>query len=817
MHHLSTRVTTTDRRHAGIQRHDELTIADLLLLLRRRRKQIAIITASCFVLGVLVCVLMTPKYEGKAVVEIQKTSADMLGLQSMMAGNADGPGDALNANLDLQTEAEILKSDELALKVIEDLHLDKTRDFQPKWSPIGWIMRLVRSTSPPDAVGATLENSPKRRNLALKVFAAHLKVEPRSGTRLIEIRYYHSDRTVAPAVANDLVRALKDYGFQTRHAATSESSEWLNVQLADLKKQTQDLQAKVVNLQKDTGVYSLGTDSQGRDQVYSSTLDRLQQATTVLTAATSNRIMKGAVYQTAKNADPELISSLAGGGLTGASSGVQNSFSLLQTLRSQQALLQAQLAQDSSKFGSDYPKLADERSSLQSVTKAISDEVERIGRRAENDYRAAQEEEDHLRAVYSQSKMEAERLNDKTIEYGIAKQEADDSRGLYDDLFKRLKEAGVIEGFHSTNIAIVEPGRVPAGPAKPNIPIYLGVSLLAGLFLGVSGALFTDSVDTNIQSIGDIEQLTGSSLLAVLPEFGKSNRTWLPRGAKLFSDQSPNVVTAPATPFAEALRGLRTKLLHSRTAVPFKVILVTSSVPGEGKSTVSANLAALLARSGKRVLLVEADMRNPPSFIKVMNSLREEEQSEKYLIIPPKRTLRDQVATQVPDQTPSKADSPSEPGLKEYEKDFSSELSVLLSDEELQSVTKKGLPGMEILRAGPTPRFPAELLDSDRMRGLLEDWKLCFDYIVLDSPPLLAVTDAAVLSHMADVTLLVARPGYTTSKGLKHALELIEVNKETNVGVVLNAVDRRSASYSDYYGYPRSALQIQTKEKRSHV
>ncbi len=815
MHHLSTRAITVDRRQAGIQRRDELTIADLLLLLGRRRKQIAITTAGCFLLGILVCLFMTPKYEGKAVVEIQKTSPDMLGLQSMMAGNADGPGDALNANLDLQTEAEILKSDELALKVIEDLHLDKTRDFQPKWSPIGWIMRLVPSTSPPDAVGATLENSPKRRNLALKVFAAHLKVEPRSGTRLIEIRYYHSDRVVAPAVANGLVRALKDYGFQTRYAATSESSEWLNGQLADLKKRTQDLQAKVVNLQKDTGVYSLGTDSQGRDQVYSSTLDRLQQATTVLTAATSNRIMKGAVYQTAKNADPELISSLAGGSLTGASAGVQNSFSLLQTLRSQQALLQAQLAQDSSKFGSEYPKLADERSSLQSVTKAISDEVERIGKRAENDYRAAQEEEDHLRAVYTQSKMEAERLNDKTIEYGIAKQEADDSRSLYDDLFKRLKEAGVIEGFHSTNIAIVEPGRVPAGPSKPNVPIYLGVSLLAGVFLGVSGALFIDSVDTNIQSIEDIEQLMGSSLLGILPEFGKPNRTWLPRGARLFSDQSLNVVTAPATPFAEALRGLRTKLLHSRTAVPFKVILVTSSVPGEGKSTVSANLAALLARSGKRVLLVEADMRNPPSFIKVMNSLTEEEQSEKYLFVPPKRALRGQVVAQVP--APSNVDSPSEQGFKEHEKDSSSELSILLSDEELQSVTKKGLPGMEIMRAGPAPRFPAELLDSDRMRGLLENWKLSFDYIVLDSPPLLAVTDAAVLSHMADVTLLIARPGYTTSKGLKRALELIEVSKETNVGVVLNAVDRKSASYSDYYGYPSSTLQIQTKEKRSHV
>ena len=601
-------------------------------------------TAICFLLGILVCVFMTPRYEGRAVVEIQKTSADMLGLQNMMAGSSDGPNDALNANLDLQTETEILKSDELALKVIKDLHLDQTRDFQPKWSPIGSIMRLFPSSGSPDAPGATLEESPQRRSSALKVFSAHLKVEPVPGTRLIDIRYYHSDRKVAPAVANDLVRALKDYGFQTRFAATSESSEWLNGQLADLKQQTQKLQAKVVNLQKDSGVYIMGTDAQGRDQIYSSTLDRLQQSTTAMTSATSNRIMKGAVYLVAKNGDPELISGLAGGSLMGASPGVQNSFSLIQTLRSQQAELEAQLAKDSSKFGSEYPKLADERSSLESVKKEISEEVDRIGKRAANDFRAAQEAEDRLKSVYVERKAEADRLNDKTIEYGIAKQEADDSRNLYDDLFKRLKEAGVIQGFRSSNISVVEPGRVPASPAKPNVPVYLTVSLMAGLFLGVCGALFTDSVETNIQSIEEMEQLMGSPLLAVLPKFGIPGRRWLPN--KVFPAHSLNVLDSPATPFAEALRGLRTKLLHSHSTIPYKVILVTSSVPGEGKSTVSANLAALLARSGKRVLLVEADMRNPPSRIKVVSSVAEGESPDKFEVIPPKRALRGQDVAQ---------------------------------------------------------------------------------------------------------------------------------------------------------------------------
>jgi uncharacterized protein involved in exopolysaccharide biosynthesis len=166
----------------------ELTIADLFLILRRRRTQIAITTGVFLLLGVIACLLTTPKFEGKAVLEIPKTSADMLDVQNMMAGaTPDGPSDALDANLDLQTEAEILQSDALALKVIEELHLDKTRDFQPKQSlnPIALVMRLFPSSSTPDATGASLEDSPQRRTSALNVFAAHLKVEPVAGTRLI--------------------------------------------------------------------------------------------------------------------------------------------------------------------------------------------------------------------------------------------------------------------------------------------------------------------------------------------------------------------------------------------------------------------------------------------------------------------------------------------------------------------------------------------------------------------------------------------------------------------------------------------------------
>lgn len=701
----------------------------------------------------------------------------MLGLENIMAGASDGPADALNANLDLQTQSEILESDALALAVIKELHLDKTKDFQPFWNPFSWLLNLISPSGPADAPGASLEDSPVRRTSVLKTFAWNLKIKPVAGTRLIDIRFKHSDPKIAAATVNALMAALKNYGFETRYTATSESSDWLGGQLSDLKTQSENLQAKVVGLRKDSGIYSLGTDSQGHDQVYSETLDRLQQVTTALSGATSNRIMKGAVYQAVKGGDPELISQLAGSSLAVASPAVQNSFTLLQSLRSQQSTLQSQIAQDSAKFGPSYPRLAEERSSLQSVNNAISEEVRRIGERAENDYSAAQTAEQKLQAEYRERKADAEKLNDKTIEYGIAKQEADDSRGLYEDLFKRLKEAGVVEGLRSSNITVVEPGRPPAKPSVPYPPIWLPAALLLGLFFGACAALLMDVMDDKITSFEGVEQLLGASLLGVLAAVPRKPvglpaqvRNRLGAGEPTDSGQTMLWVNEPATAFAESLQSLRTRLLLSRSTAPPKVILVTSSVPGEGKSTVSANLSSLLARSGKQVLLVQADMRNP-SLIGRFDDLQ---------IYP-------------------------------------NGLSVLLTDSstDLADSARETPYGMQVLLAGPPPPYPAELLGSERMHRLIESWKLQFDFIVLDSPPLLAVTDAEVLSRFADITLLLARPGVTTRTSLRRGYEMLTADKETKVGIVLNAVDMKSAGYDEYFGYSGSTYYANSGDKVS--
>lgn len=748
------------------QPSSDLTVGAIFAVFRQRRRIIATTTGTLFFLVAIYCLTVTPHYRSTAVIEVQPSSADLLGLESLMASQPSGMGDALNASLDLQTEVEILQSDTLALKVIKDLNLETTKDFQPHWSPIGAALGIFSPKGVTDPSTASLEDAPGRRAYVTKVFSSHLKVKTVAGTRLIEINYTDAAPKIAAAVVNDLTRALVDYGFNTRNAATNQTTEWLGTQMSDLKSQAHDLQARVVALQRNAGVYSLGEDSQGRDQLYSSTLDQLQQATNALTAATSNRIMKGALYETIRNGDPDMISGLAGAGPLNSNS-TQSSFTLLQNLRTQQAAAAAQLAQDTSKFGPAYPKLTDERSNLDSLDRSIDAEVHRIGERAKNDYEAARDAEANLQNVYNQRKEEAEKSNDRAIEYAIAKQEADNSRGLYEDLSKRLREAGVIEGLRSSNISVVSPAKVSSKPSSPNPPIYLAAATLFGLFFGACAALYSDMTDETIRSFDFFENYLGLRLEAVLPSVASSNEKWFHRIALYggFGDVSGTAATPvsvlqqPATAFAEALRMLRTYIVASHSAPSPRVILVTSAAPREGKTIIASNLAILLAQAGRRVLFVDSDLRHG-------------------------RQIR------FPDPS-----SGTVPGL-----------SKLLLDphQTMQQNEVSKCANLQMVPTGPPTESPAELLTSDRWRELIGQWRESFDYVVMDSPSVLDVTDALILSEYADTTLLVSRYGLTIKNAIARAAHMLASSSETKLMVILNDVDRSSVSYSDYFGYAGS-------------
>ena len=723
------------------------TLRDLLRILHRRKRAVVVTASVVFLLAVCACIFMTRRYTAISVIQLEKSS-DSLGLDTLMGAAGGGASDALSVNIDLQTQANILQSEALALKVIRDLNLEQNDDFKPHFSPLGWLTGLLSPRGPADPVHASLEDSPGRRGRVVRAFSSNLKVKVTAGTRLLEVDYTNRDPKVAAAVVNHLVQALIDYTFQTKFIATNQVSHWLEGQLGDLRKQSEQLQTRVVALQQGSGIFGVGgTDPQGKPVMYSPVLDRLQQSTAQLSQAQMNRVLKASVAEVVKTGNAELISQLSGTSIAG-SSGVINSLALIQNLRLQEATLQAQIDQDASQFGSAYPKLIQERASMKGVQQSLQQEIERTAERSRNDLKVATQAERGARAAYENDRSEAEKLNDKSIEYAILSKEANQSQDLYQDLLKRLKEAGILEGLHSSNVTVVDQASAPARPSKPQVPLYLILGAGLGAFFGCCAALLIDAVDNKIQGAEEIDALQ-IPLLGIAPQIESSKS-----GARAIMLDARHNDAA----FGESVRRLRSGLLISRSGRPPQVLLVSSASPGEGKSTLALNLAASLSQYEKKVLLVEADMRRP--------------------------VLRKRLGLQGGDG-----------------------LSVLLSDRDSPNaiVAVPDNPNLYLLPGGPTPPYPAELLGSPRMQALMEEWRTEFDFIVVDSPPVLPVTDAQLLEEMADATVLLARVGFTSRAALERAYKLLLLHRKDAarpaIGVLLNFVARSSSAYYGYYGY----------------
>jgi succinoglycan biosynthesis transport protein ExoP len=723
----------------------ELTLREIAAMLARRRAIIYMSVAIFFLLSILALIFSTQRYKSVGEIELQKDSTGSLGLQT---DTGDAPSDALEVNMIIQTQAQILQSDSLALRVIEDLHLEPTEDFRQKWAPIGFVLGLFSHSGPADPKGASLENSPHRRMRLLKIFHRRLTVKPIAGTRLIDVEFLSPDPELAALVVNHLLQGLIEKGFQSRYDATMQASSWLGSQLDDLRNKTHELQARVVKLQQEAGVFALGeVDKDGKDQVYNPTVEKLQMASQAEAQAQSNRILKGAINEVAKSGNAELLSGLAGNTLSGgsASAGTGTSFNLIQNLRMQEATLQGQLQELSAKFGPAYPKLGELRGNLNAVQGSIRAEVARVAARAYNDFVVAEQTEQKTRQDFYTNKSKAEALNNKTIEYLMVRQEADETRSVYDEMSKHLKESGLLAGLRSTNISVVDWGKPGDKPAKPVIPLYLIGSIVLGLVFGIAVALLRDVTDPSIQDLRQITRELGPAPLCALP-FQKEKAA-LTVGMGWAAKSALPALDSPRSLFVESLRSLRTSLMLSRSGAPPASVLVTSPLTGEGKSFVSLNLAIVFAQQGKRVLLCDANLRHP--------------WLHRNLEINPDVGLSTVLAGLSPD--------------------FGAAAIIPVHE----------VPGLFLLPAGPLPPYPAELLASHQMATLVKMWEMQYDLVILDAPPVLQFTDSVVLSTMVNSVLLMARHQKTPLPALEKSYRMLDDVQSSNgrkINIVINGV-----------------------------
>src|SRR5580693_7094600 len=720
--------------YSGVPTQDSLLREYMRVLIKSKW---IVITSVALVVGVVAISTLrsTPIYEAVGSIAINKVDPVTFNLK-----DSSSSVDYYDPT-DMDTEVRILKSDLLALQVIRQLNLDKQPEFEAKGKTSSPSLEMTTDALQPDSA---------KTSAALANFKSNLQVSLVPNTRIIEIRYRSPDKNIAARVVNTLANTYVEQNFKTRFESTMQASDWLSKQLVDLQIKVETSQEKLVKYQKEHEI--LGIDE--KQNITTAKLDELNRE---LTSAESARMEKESIYHLVQAGDADSITAAAG--VEGSTKGSSGNSPLLEKLREQQADLKIQVAQLSTQFGPSYPKLAQLNSQLKEVDAQIQSEMRKVAARLRGDYLAAVQRESMLRTALERQKQEANKLNESAIEYSLLKRDVDSNRTLSEGLLERLKEAGVTAGLRSNNFRIVDTARVPTAPSGPNLMRNLAFAFPLGLSIGVGLAFLLESMDNTVRTPEQAQIISALPSLGMIPLGSRSTRELGGREklALASSREAVELVTKsrPRSQMAESYRALRTSLLLTFAGGPPKIILITSALPEEGKTTTSVNSAIVLAQKGTPVLLIDADLRRP-SIHKTLG-------------------LGPQI------------------GLS----------NVLTGTATLQQaiIPSTILPDLFILPAGTPPPNPAELLASAKMKNILAELRKQYDHIVIDSPPTLSVTDAVVMSTDADAVVLVIRSGHTTKPALRRARDiLLQVNARV-CGVLVNAVDLNSPDYYYHYEY----------------
>jgi polysaccharide biosynthesis transport protein len=697
---------------------DEVLVAEARRVFRQYRRLIAGWTVACLLLAGGYLLVKAPQFEAGAQIEVRPAGSNSLGLDEM-AAKVLSPADA---NIQLQSAVQVLESNTIALEVMQQLQMAQRPDFAGRWT---------QSDSAP-----MVSLPPEVRDHLLERFRHSLSVSIIPKTDIIAVRFKARNAETCAQVVNAILNSYTERKIRSSYDSTMQVSNWLSAQMDDLKNRASESQEKLAELQRTTGLI-------GADETSNIITDKLKQLDEQLTVAESDRVVKEARYRIATSGDPELLASSAPD-------------PTLQLLRTQEAELRLQYAQLGTKFGNGYPKLVEVSNQVTQVDRAIDVQLTKLSERYKNDYLAAANSEKMLRAAFEEQKQKAFELNHGAAQYAILKHEVETTRDLYETLQRKLKEAGISAGLAAANIGVVDIAQVPSTPVEPRIPLVMGFGLGTGLLLGTLSAVALEAMDTTIRSGEEAEALCSVPSLATIPRVNgtaKSMRLW-PHVVESEHELDVIAQEQPYSKAAESYRTLRSSLLLGAGG-DTRVLVITSALPGEGKTMTAVNCATVLAQQGTRVLLVDADLRR--SSLHRNFGIRRD------------------------------------PGLGDV-------LSGSCTAEDAV-VTVESIPHLSVVTSGARLPYPSEALASGSMTCALQRWRTEYDHIVIDTPPVAMVTDAVVLAAQADSVLLVALASGTTRQALRRTRDLLIRANANIAGVVVNGVDQTyESNYYQAYG-----------------
>lgn len=718
-------------------------LLDYWHVLLRRRWVVYVGAATVAATALVGSLLSTPLYRATATVQIERQNPDILTFRDL--SRTDYSWAAYSDFY--QTQYRILQSHAVAGRAagIVDLAQHPSMEGDRKK---GWMSRL-RDLLPRRSGGG---EPIAPQDAAAMAVLARLDVAPVRNSQLVHVSWTSEDPALAADVANAVVDAYIEYNLRSQFSTNEQATGFLVDQIAQLKEEIATLEDELRRYGESKNIVSADDANNITMRALSDIASRRTEAQTRLARAEATH---RAIAEVDNDALPEVLQS-----------------SLIAELKADYAESEALLSQKTEQFKDDWPEVQALRSRLAQARERLELESAEIARRvrmsADSEYRQALAEVRNLDDLLRGQEAAAQQLRRDAVEFNSLQAEVREKRDTLESLISRQNEMALSTRLTdmdaaSSNIRVVGPARVPRAPFRPNTRLNVVLGLMLGLGLGVAAAFFLDYLDNTLASPDEVATVTGLPALAVIPRYGgedsPARRKLRERRAGAEPLPSIELVTAhdPRAPVSEAYRDLRTAILLSGAGTPPKRLMVSSAQPSEGKSATAVNLSVVLAQLGRRVLVIDTDLRKP-RLHRVFGSSNDR-------------------------------------GVSTF-------LSGLENDPATLTIPTE-IPNLDVLPSGPIPPNPSELLDSPRFeefgRQLLEAG---YDHLVFDSPPTLSVADPVILANSVDAPILVVRAGSTPRQALRQAVDKYAGAGVRPVGVVLNDLPRRAGGYGAYrYAY----------------
>ncbi len=737
---------------------DRMHVREIWRIIRKHKFLIAIISLIITTLVTVDVYRDKSIYQASATLEIGKDQNS-----SMKIGDIFWPMDDYANTLNIKTSMLILKSRPVLEGVAEKLQLDKRPGFlESRRRSFSDAIAIITGKAsdrapaptaseqgPPilEPSGSSERSKADSKRLApyVGVLAGGLTVEQIRETRALKVSFSHTDPRIAAEVANGVAQDFIDRSFQSKTESVTSTSEWLDKKTRELEASVEKAEKELADYMRQRDIFSL----EGKDTLTSSKLSRLYDQAI---RAETERIIKQSLYEEVKAGRVDRIAEAFADPRIGE-------------LQKKLGELEIEAAQMSLKYGPENPNVKKINEQIAAIKQQMGSGRETLEDKVKAQYEQAKRDEEAFKSALERAKAETSQENQALIQYNIYKQNVDTAKALYTDFLQRYHQSKIQVAEQRNNMRIIEPAPVPRGPIGPQRTRSIMIAFFLSLAAGVALAFFLNYLDNTVKTVEDVNRYAQLPALSVIPAIGaNSSRSLSGRKKKMLTvaNASQEGKPSPAelmaldnrSAAAEAYRVLRTSVLLSSAGQPPKMILVTSGQPGEGKTTTVVNTGISLAQLGASVVIVDCDLRKPST--------------HKLFGIDHMR------------------------GLSTY----------LARNVDIESVTHH-LPirNLSLIPCGPIPPNPAELISSEKMRDLLKMLAEKYDHVLIDSPPLINVTDPVILSTMVDGVILVVHGGKSTRDIVRRArMELSSVGAKI-FGVVLNNVDLRRDGYDYYYYY----------------